>query len=230
MSISDRDRAAAILRRSPWLRDHDPQLVEALLSHGRILRLEAGAWAQAEGDDDTGLLVVIDGAVQILSQAPGDREVVVSQAGPGFSLGQTMRFGGGPRLVTVVCAEPSTLLRIPDGALGRIAVERPEVWRAVATLVYLQLRGVLSMAAAAVALPPRQRLAHRLLLTAQAFDLVERVTTLRIGQQVLGEMVGLSRKTVNGYLRGFEQAGLVRLGYGEIEVLDPAGLRRVAES
>jgi CRP-like cAMP-binding protein len=230
MTMSDRDRAAEVLARAPWLRDHRPELAQALLEHGRLQRLETGEWAQAEGDEDTGLLVVVEGWVQILCQAPGDREVLVGHGGPGVALGQTMRFGGGPRLATVLCAAPCLLLKVSDAALGRIEARHPEIWRAVAALVYLQLRGALLMAAESVALPPRQRLASRLLLLARALGQAGVLATIRIGQQDLAEMLGLTRKTVNGHLRQFQQQGLVRLGYGEIELLDPAGLRRTADA
>lgn len=230
MALSDRDTARDVLRRAAWLQGQAPELTEPLLAHGHLVRLGAGQWAQAEGDDDTGLLVVIDGAIHVLCQAPGDREVMVSFGGPGAALGQTMRFGGGPRLATVLCAEPSLLLKVSDSALGRIAADYPQVWRVVAALVFLQLRGALVMAAESVALPPRQRLASRLLLLTRTFDPSGASTTLRLAQQLLAEMVGLTRKTVNGYLADFQRRGLVRLGYGEIELLDPAGLRRIAES
>lgn len=230
MSSTDRQRAADVLARAAWLTGHGAELAEAILTHGRLLRLQAGEWAQAEGDDDTGLLVVVEGGVQILCQAPGDREVLVSYGGPGVALGQSMRFGGGPRLATVLCTEPSLLLKLPDAALTRIGAERPEIWRAVAALVFRQLRGALQMAAEAVALPPRQRLASRLGLLARTIGRGEETPRLRLGQHALAEMLGLTRKTVNGYLRAFERAGLVRLGYGEIELLDPPALRRIAES
>lgn len=227
---ADRARAARVLARAAWLQEQAPELAPAILAQGRLVRLAAGAWAHAEGDDDTGLLVVVEGGVQLLCQAAGDREVLVSYAGPGATIGQTMRFGGGPRLVTVQCLEPSLLLKVSDAALGRIGAEHPALWRAVAALVYLQLRITLAMAAEAVGLPPRQRLAARLLLLSRTMDPEGGARVLRLGQQPLAEMIGLTRKTVNGYLRAFEAAGLVRLGYGEIEILDPAGLRRAAEA
>ena len=223
--MSPRERAAELLRKSVWLQGHGPPLIKALLTHGRIVHLAAGAWAQSEGDEQTGITLVVDGAVQMLCAAPGGREVLFGQAGPGVALGQTLRFGGGPRLVTLICVEPSVLLVVPDHALTRIAAERPELWQAVAALVYLQLRGALMIAAEAVALPPRQRLAARLDVMARTGG-----PTLRINQQALAEMMGLSRKTVNAYLLGFQRAGLLTLGYGQIEVRDASGLRRIAES
>jgi CRP-like cAMP-binding protein len=53
---------------------------------------------------------------------------------------------------------------------------------------------------------------------------------LRLSQQALGEMVGLTRKTVNAFLADFQREGLVRLDYGQIRVLDPRRLERVAAS
>ena len=223
--MSLRERAAELLTRSVWLQGHGAEMVEAFLTHGRIVHLPTGAWAQSEGDEQTGITLVVEGAVQMMCAAPGGREVLFGQAGPGVALGQTLRFGGGPRLVTLICVEPSVLLVVPDHALGRIAAERPEVWQAVAALVYLQLRGALMIAAEAVALPPRQRLASRLEVMARTGG-----PSLRINQQALAEMMGLSRKTVNFYLLGFQRAGLLTLGYGQIEVRDTTALRRIAES
>jgi len=223
--MSHRERAAELLTRSVWLQGHGREMVEAFLTHGRIVHLPTGAWAQSEGDEQTGITLVVEGAVQMMCAAPGGREVLFGQAGPGVALGQTLRFGGGPRLVTLICVEPSVLLVVPDHALTRIAAERPEVWQAVAALVYLQLRGALMIAAEAVALPPRQRLAARLDMMARTGG-----PSLRMNQQALAEMMGLSRKTVNGYLLAFQRSGLLTLGYGQIEVRDTAALRRIAES
>ena len=110
MDPTARAKAEAILRASPWLRDRGEVLIEAFLEHGRILSLSPGQWAHGEGDDEAGVLVVVEGAVQMLCQAPGDREILIGQSGPGVAIGQTLRFGGGPRLVTVICTRPALVL------------------------------------------------------------------------------------------------------------------------
>jgi len=48
---------------------------------------------------------------------------------------------------------------------------------------------------------------------------------LRITQQELGYLVGLSRQRVNQALRRLGDAGLIRIEYGGLRVLDLAGLR-----
>lgn len=223
MDTSEKALARRQLERAAWLAGDRQALVEPLLTHGRIVRLAPGQWAHAEGDDEAGVLVVLEGVAQLLSKAPGDREVLIGQAAPGAAIGQTTRFGGGPRLVTVIAQSDCVLLQVSDRALGRIAGELPMIWEAVAALLYLQLRGLLQLVAETTALGPRERLAARLDLLSGADG-----RSLRLSQEALAEMLGLSRKTVNGYLAEFERQNLVRRGYGCLEVLDRPGLRRVA--
>ena len=49
---------------------------------------------------------------------------------------------------------------------------------------------------------------------------------LRITQQELGYLVGLSRQRVNEALRTLQSRGLIRIEYGGVRVLDLAGLQR----
>jgi CRP-like cAMP-binding protein len=225
MDTRDRAQAEATLRRSAWLEGRD-DLIAPILAHSRIVRLAASQWAQAEGDDEAGVLLVLSGSLELYCKAPGDREVRIGQIGPGVALGQTVRFGGGPRLLTAICREPAALLQVSDRALSRIAQDAPRIWEAVAALLYLQLRNLIYMVAELAALPPRARVAARLsVLTAGAG-----AGLLSVSQEALGEMVGLSRKTVNGHLAALERQGLIRRRYGGVEVVDPRGLRRVAEA
>jgi CRP-like cAMP-binding protein len=55
-------------------------------------------------------------------------------------------------------------------------------------------------------------------------------TLLRITQQELGYLVGLSRQRVNEALHALQQRGLIRIEYGGVRVLDLAALRRQMHS
>jgi CRP/FNR family transcriptional regulator, anaerobic regulatory protein len=65
-----------------------------------------------------------------------------------------------------------------------------------------------------------QRLANRLL---------GKGAGLHITHQQLADELGSVREMISRLLKGFAEQGLVRLGREQIEILDPAGLRRVAE-
>jgi CRP/FNR family cyclic AMP-dependent transcriptional regulator len=227
MEKSDLARAREILRRQKWL--HDVDLVEPLLTHGRLVNFQPGTWTYAEGDEDTGLLIIIRGLVHILCMAPGERQVLLGQVGAGGAMGQTSRFGGGPRLVTVQCVENSLILLVSDRVLAQIATTRPQIWEAVAALLYQRSRDLLQLLAETIALPPRQRVAARMVRLARE-EHEGGKPMLSLSQEALAEMVGLTRKTVNGYFADFEREGLIRRTYASTILLDPNGLRRIAES
>jgi CRP-like cAMP-binding protein len=229
MKKAERDLALRALHAADWLARYPAAIAEALLDHGRLVRLEAGQWAQAEGDERSGLFILIDGTFHSYCQAPGDREVMIGVTGAGSILGHATRFSGGPRLVTAVCAEPSLVLEVSERALDEIAAAWPQIWRAIAESSYAGLRRAIGFAVEAIALPPRQRLASRLLAAATRRP-AETAPVVRLSQQMLAETVGLTRKTVNQYLAAFEADGLVQVGYGAVTLLDPEGLRRVANS
>lgn len=221
--------ALQVLRRVDWLKGYSPELADELLAHGRLVQLNTGEWAQAEGDERSGLFVVIDGMFHSYCQAPGDREVMIGPSEAGAVLGHATRFSGGPRLVTAVCAEPSILLEISESALERIAERRPEIWRAIAGFAYTNMRNAVRLAAEVISLPPRQRIASRLLAAAGQTRSTA-TPVIKLSQQLLGEMIGVARKTVNLHLSAFEREGLVKVGYGRIILCDIERLRAVANA
>lgn len=225
MLRGEQARIDALFHDATWLRGHDPALRRDLRERARIVRRGAGEWIYSEGDPATGLTIVLDGLVRIYCGGPGDVSCLIGQAGPGAILGQAIRFGGGPRLHSLVCATASTLIRISDTAIADIAAERPEAWRIVVRVLYAQLEGTLHVLMQTLALPPRRRIAARLLMMAEPGG-----NRIVIAQAELAEMLGLSRKTVNAHLGQMERAGLIRCGYGCVEILRPDTLCAVAET
>ncbi|WP_157863380.1 cyclic nucleotide-binding domain-containing protein [Bradyrhizobium tropiciagri] len=128
--MSALDEARRILEGAEWLAPDALKLAPLLVQHGRLVRRPAGAWIHSEGDEDTGLLVVVDGAVDLFCHGAGEQRVRVGLVGPGTAGGQSVRFGGGRRLVTAAAAIPCEILVVSDTALSRIAEQSPEIWRA----------------------------------------------------------------------------------------------------
>ena len=57
----------------------------------------------------------------------------------------------------------------------------------------------------------------------------QNATVTGITHQDMAEMLGIYRETVSQALRDFRNRGLVRPGRKNIKVLDPDGLREIAE-
>ncbi|MFT3977946.1 MAG: Crp/Fnr family transcriptional regulator [Sphingomonas bacterium] len=207
--------------RGAWFAHLPPPLRAALLRAGRAVRLDAGQWVYGEGDEETGVVLVLSGALRIEASAGRERDVLVNLLPAGTAFGQSRRGGGGPRIVTARAAGAATVLLIADAALERIAADHPSLWRGVSELVYGQLDAMVRLAAQMLALGPRARIAARLL--ALGSDGVARVN-----QSDLAEMCGLSRKAASAHLAALEASGAIARGYGRIEVKDAATLRRMA--
>lgn len=228
MQTDDRSSVFETLRNAVWLQGYPDDLVQRLVSKGRLVRLNVGEWAQAEGDDRPGLSVVISGLLHSYCAAPGDREVLIGLVGPGSVIGHATRYSGGPRLVTAVCVEPSTFLELSEEALDRIGSQDPHIWQAMAGFAYAHMRSAVRMAAEVISLRPRERIAARLLAFHDHIQTTDR-HVIKVSQELLGEMMGLTRKTINHHLSNFEDAGLIKVGYGKIELADIAGLKMIAD-
>lgn len=214
-----RPGAGRVLARSEWFVRLPAELRHALVDRARIETLARGQWIYGTGDALNGLYAVLEGSAHLLLAA-GEADMLIEIVPAGQVFGQAARFGGGPRLVTAIAGERSTLLHVPDHALGEIARARPDVWRSFTELLYGQLASALRLAADMIRLPPGPRVAARVAMLAR-----EASGVLPVTQTQLAEMTGLSRKTVNGHLRALQRAGILRLGYRGIRVLDAAGLR-----
>lgn len=218
MSPDSLDRVAAI----PWFARQPADRRDALLRGGRLSRRGAGEWMHGEGDEETGVLAVVEGGLKLYGQAPGGREALIGLLPAGTVIGQSAAFGGGPRIVTAITAAPSLIFTLSDSALRRVAAVHPGLWEALSALVYGQLRLNAQTVAEFVALRPRERLISRLLqMAAQAGGAIP------VSQADLAEMIGVTRKAVNGWLGELEAAGLVRRGYGVIGVVDAGRLERM---
>lgn len=230
MRTKEQDLALRVLREAAWLKDYPAEIAESLVSEGQLVTLDIGEWAQAEGDDRSGLFVVIDGLLHSYYAPLGDRVVMIGFAEPGSVIGHTTRYSGGPRLVTAVCAEPSIVLEVSENALDRVATMSPEIWRVIASFAYNNMRNALRLAAEVISLQPRERIAARLLTIPKNNPVNSRNETpvIKVSQELLGEMIGVTRKTVNQHLSAFERDGLIRVGYGQIELLDLPGLEAIA--
>ena len=205
----------------PWFAGLEPSLRADLVARGRLKRCSAGEWLHGEGDEETGLIAVLSGALHLYSQAPGGREVLFGMLPAGTVMGQSAVLGGGPRLVTAIAAADCELFLLSDRALREAAAKHPMLWRSLSTLVYGQLRAALQGWAEAVGMAPRERMISRLLQMS-----AERAN-ISLSQATLAEMAGVTRKAVNGWLGDLERRGLLALGYGHIEVRDRTGLERM---
>lgn len=211
----------AALGRNPWFARQPAALQRMLVAGGRTVDLQRGQWVYSQGDEGTGLLAVLDGALRMEVALDAERDVMIGLASAPTILGRTRRSGGGPRIITVRANTPARVLMIADDALDRAAATDASLWRAINELVYAQLEQATRLAAYLLVQTAEGRVALRLLQFADGDG-------VPVSQSDLAEMTGLSRKTVNGQLAALERKGVIARGYRAITVVDHAALERIA--
>ena len=204
-----------------WFTHQPAPLRAAMLVQMRRVSLAAGQTAYLEGDEDTGLWIVLDGLLRLELPVGDDRAALIGFMASGSVFGRSRSGGAATRIVSARAARPTQALLLSDRAMERIATDHPHMWRALSEAVHGQLDTALVALAQQLTLGPQARIAERLRQMGQT-------GAVTLSQSDLAELTGLSRKAVNAHLAQLETRGLIARGYRRIAITDSAGLAAAA--
>ncbi|WP_248917221.1 Crp/Fnr family transcriptional regulator [Pseudomonas entomophila] len=213
-----------------WFRQLPVHVQDSLLALARFRELAPGQRLFQRGDAPCGLYAVLDGAMRVGAVSSEGKEALLTLVEAPNWFGEISLFDGQPRTHDAFAEGATRLLWIPQAPLLHWLDREPWHWRELALLMSHKLRWVFIALEQQSLLAAAPRLAHRLLQIAEGYG--ERDVPqwrLQLSQEQLALMLSLSRQTINQILRNLEQAGVVRLGYGEVEVLDAPRLRAMAQ-
>ena len=211
----------AALQSDDWFSGCPPQLQQTLLRLAVVRRLEAGEALFTRGSPASGMYCVIAGAVHIGAQDAEGRAAVLAYLEPYQWFGEISVIDGQPRTHDAIADLPGEVLVVPRGGLEDWLETHPQHWRDLARLSCRKLRVSFTVLEELAQLPLEERVLRRLRLLAQGYGSREVARQhIRVGQEVLARMLGISRQSVNQALKQLAAKGLVRLHYGEIELLD----------
>jgi CRP/FNR family cyclic AMP-dependent transcriptional regulator len=220
------------LRAGRWYRGLPVELQDRLLAGASLRPLAAEERIFLRGDPPSGLFAVLDGGVRVTSMAAGGKEALLTLIEPPSWFGEIAVFDGLERTHDAIAEGETTVLQVPQSALDTILAAEPRYWRDLALLMAHKLRLLFVVLEEASALPIAVRLARRLLSMAEGYgewhDRQSRVVEVK--QEQLAAMLSTSRQTANQVLKRLEAKKIIRLTYGEIEILDHNGLRHEAQA
>lgn len=203
---------------------------EGLLAAATLRTLPAEGRLFSRGDVPDGVYAVLDGGLRISAVGERGREAVLAVVEPPQWFGEIAVFDRLPRTHDAVAAVDSMVLHVSAPALDALLSREPTWWRDLGLLVTSKLRLAFVTLEDTALQPLVPRLARRLVMMADGYgeftDRSRRV--LKASQELLAAMVASSRQSTNQALKELESRGLIRLAYGELEIRDLPGLRRVA--
>jgi len=220
------------LRSNAWFAACPADFQQALVDAARLWRLAPGEILFERGGEPEGLCCVIAGALHIGALKADGQRALLAHLEPYQWFGEVSMIDDLPRTHDAVADGDAAVLEVPRAALRDWLAGHPAHWQHLARLATAKLRLMFTVLEDIQQLTLEQRLAKRLWLTAIGYDqaapLAQPRRHIRVPQEQLALMLGVSRQSVNKALRQLESQGLLALRYGGIELHDPAALGRLA--
>ncbi|MCJ9708083.1 Crp/Fnr family transcriptional regulator [Bordetella hinzii] len=205
-----------------------PALETALGALGQRVRLQKKSTLFCQGSQPDALYRLQSGILRLSVTASNGREAVLSVMQAERWFGEASLLGQEPRAHDARAVTDCELLAVPAPAVHELLDERPDFLRELTRLICRRYRLSLQRIDATILLSVPVRVAMRLL----AVNDVQHprgtgpeAPTLRLSQEELSQMLGVSRQSVNKVLKDWEARHIVRVSYGRITLLDPDTLR-----
>lgn len=213
-------------------RDLDSDVITEIASLGSLRKLDTNQLLFSKGDEGDALYGVVQGRIRISNYATDGREMVINVIEPGELFGEIALLDGGLRTADATAMEGTELLQVLRADFVTFLESRPAVASHFLKLVCERLRATTEMLEDSAFLNLSARLAKRLVRLAENSRDQEDINSpleLKISQSDLGQLMGVSRESINKSLQGWRRDNLIDLGRGKIIILDVEGLEELIE-
>ncbi len=205
----------------------DPEL-EALAERAVEKRYRPGELFFAEGEPCEGIYLILEGRVRIFKTSSSGREITLAIEQAPSSVAEVPLFDGGNYPASVAAVTQVTAALIHTREFRHVCRQHPEVPLKMLAVTGRRLRQLVSVIELVTFGSVRQRLAGVLLEMGKEAGL--RSFTLTATHQELASRLGTVREVISRNLSRFQADGLIRISGRRVELLDPEGLRREAET
>lgn len=223
-----RDHLETLFARSTWLQALEPAQAARVRSDVQTRSFKAGATVCARTTPSSHWLGVADGMLKLEAVEKGGRSATFAGVPAGAWFGEGAVLKGEPRPYDVIAIRDSEVAFMPRAtflwlleqshpfALWLVAHLNARLGHYVALVQNFRLNGTLAQVAYALSE----------LFNTQLYPNTDR--QLAISQEELGRLSGVSRQVANKALHELQERGIIRLGYGALEVTDLAALQKIA--
>jgi CRP-like cAMP-binding protein len=202
--------------------------LEAVARRCAFRRYPAGATIIQAEDEGTDLLLLVEGRVRVVTSAGPGRELILAEIDAGGHVGVLAAIDGRPRSASVVALTGCRIAALPAAALRELLGGSPELALRVLSDVVRMVREADLKLLELATLGAAARLARALLRRAQLAPGGRLSVPDLPTQEELAAETGTIRETVARIMAGLVHAGLVHRVHRALELIDPAGLRRLA--
>lgn len=214
-----------LLQRSAWAQGLTPEQRRRVVAEIQVRPVESGAYVCRKGDPSHAWFGVIEGLVKIATASASGKSVTFTGVPAGAWFGEGSVLKRENRKYDVMALRDSVVAHMPIATFDWLLDTSIPFNR----FLTLQLNERLGQFIAAVEherlLDTDARVARSLSSMFNPSLYPSDDNTVQISQEELSYLAGVSRQRVNLALKVLEQAGLVKVDYGVLTILDLEGLR-----
>jgi len=220
-----------ILENHPFFAKLSASERETLLSRAHAKRYRAGEIVFHKGMPGDSMVAVLSGQVRISAPGIDGREIVLNTIEAGQVLGEIALVDAGPRTAEASAATDCELLFLDRRDFLPFLESHPSLALALLLVVCQRLRQTTEQVEDMMFLPLPVRLARKLLQLAASHG---RQTPggVRIesglSQRELGNLLGLSRESINKQLSIWQRQSILNTDGGVITLVNSAALKEIA--
>lgn len=223
----------AAMDANPWFASMPQALSDTLLAAAERVSLPRGAMLFRAGDPahvaGAGFFGLLAGRIKASTLRSDGREAILAVLEPGNWFGEITLIDGAPRTHDATALAASELLVVPAEAFARL-MQDAGFAKAIAGLLAARVRALYGLMEDATLRGLRARVARRILALARgdATQTTVPQPDVRLPQESLAMMLGVTRQTLSRELNALAADGVLAIGYGRVRVLSFEGLEEVA--
>lgn len=215
------------LSRSHLFEQLEPEALNELVALSRPQRFAARDIVFLKGDPGDSLYVIVSGRVGITTTSEGGKEIILNILAPGEVFGEIALLDGKERTAGAMALDPAELLRFDQADFLPFLEKYPKLSIRLIKILCERIRWTSDIIEDTIFLDIPHRLAKRLLRLASQYGKPTRngiTIDIKITQESLSQMLGVTRESVNKGIRALEIQGIIVHDHGIINVIDIASL------
>lgn len=229
-SLTNREE---ILANHFLLRHLEPAELSRLAANAVSVRHPSGSTIFQKGDPGGSMMAVVRGRVKICTYSADGKELVLNLIDRGGLFGEIAVLDGRPRSADAVAIGETELLVLERSRLMPLLTLNPAIAVRLIEVLCQRLRWTSDALEDALLRDVPARVARGLLRLASTFGRQEAKglkIDIRLSQQQIGNLIGVSRESTNKYIVEWARTGYLLVEGGYITILDPATLEELARA
>ena len=216
---------AELLRASLWTRTLSAEQIARVERETQVRDLPVGVPVCRKGEPVEHWIGLIDGLVKMTSVTPEGKTTTFTGVTSGGWFGEGSLLKDPVRKYDVVTLRESRVAYMPRSTFEWLLDTDLGFNRFLLMQLNERLGQFIAMVEYERLLQPDARVARSLAGLFNPLLYPDQATDVQLSQEELGYLCGVSRQRVNQALQVLEKAGLVKVDYGRIRILDLDGLR-----